>query len=102
MFETEGLQMEGQRISLTAGFLLKRQGVMNRPFIRQKEELPFSAALGPSVVMTLYLLTALMIEGRLPEDLGKWYGGHEDRLRRSVEEQFGRNDDQYYHQRVTY
>ncbi len=37
---------------------------------------------------------------RLPEDLGKWYGGHEDRLRRSVEEQFGRNDDQYYHQRV--
>ena len=34
MLEAEGLQMEGQRISLTAGFLLKRQGVMDRPFIR--------------------------------------------------------------------
>jgi len=38
MLETEGLQMEGQRIRLAGGFLLKRQGVMNRPFIRQMEE----------------------------------------------------------------
>ena len=70
MFETEGLQMEGQRIRLTAGFLLKRQCVMDRPFIRQMEELPFSAALGTSVVMTVLLLPALMIVGRLPDDLG--------------------------------
>ena len=70
MLEAEGLQMEGQRISLTGGFLLKRQGVMDRPFIRQMEELPFSAALGTSVVMTVLLLPALMIVGRLPDDLG--------------------------------
>ena len=70
MLEAEGLQMEGQRISLTGGFLLKRQGVMDRPFIRQMEELPFSAALGTSVVMTVFLLPALMIVGRLPDDLG--------------------------------
>ena len=70
MLEAEGLQMEGQRISLTGGFLLKWQGVMDRPFIRQMEELPFSAALGTSVVMTVFLLPALMIVGRLPDDLG--------------------------------
>lgn len=51
---------------------------------------------------TVYRATSIDQGLRLPEDLGKWYGGHEDRLRRSVEEQFGRNDDQYYHQRVTY
>ena len=70
MLEAEGLQVEGQRISLTGGFLLKRQGVVDRPFIRQMEELPFSAALGTSVVMTVFLLPALMIVGRLPDDLG--------------------------------
>ena len=70
MFETEGLQMEGQRIRLTGGFLLKRQGVMDRPLVRQMEELPFSAALGTSVVMTVFLLPALMLVGRLPDDLG--------------------------------
>ena len=70
MLEAEGLQMEGQRIRLTGGFLLKRQGVMDRPLVRQPEELPFSAALGTSVVMTVLLLPALMIVGRLPDDLG--------------------------------
>ena len=70
MLEAEGLQMEGQRIRLTGGFLLKRQGVMDRPLVRQPEELPFSAALRTSVVMTVFLLPALMIVGRLPDDLG--------------------------------
>ena len=36
----------------------------------EPEELPFSAALRTSVVMTVFLLPALMIVGRLPDDLG--------------------------------
>ena len=72
MFETEGLQMEGQRISLTGGFLLKRQGVMNRPFIRQMEELPFSAALAASVIMAVFLFPARIFFFRVPDDLRVW------------------------------
>jgi len=68
VLETERLQMEGQRVGIRY-CLLERQGVMNRPFIRQAEKFPFAAALGTSVVMTVFLFPSLMVVGRFPDDL---------------------------------
>ena len=63
MLEAEGLQVEGK-------LLLNGQIVMNAPFIRQIEKLPFAAALSTSVIMSVFFRPALMVMGGIPNDLG--------------------------------
>ena len=78
VLKAEGLQAKGELLS--GSFLRRRAGkilfgagaqaVGDAPFVRQVKKLPFAAAPGASVIMSVFVFPALMAAGSVPDDLG--------------------------------